>query len=160
MYRFLKLLGLWLFLSAHTICAYAGELQPEKISSICARSDINKINCEDVRDCAFKTEAVISDFLAKYETPNITKHYALKYPRKCLHRSYQKETVNMVFEVQEDGAAINVRVISSSNNCFDKAARNYLRHQKFAKSKNGFICIPATLTYMRKPLVDASGNRY
>lgn len=160
MYRYLKLLGLWLFLSAQTTGAFAGDFQPEKISSICARSDTNAIKCEDVRDCAFKIETLISGFLAEYDIPNITEHYALKYPQKCLHRSYQKETVNLVFEIRENGTATNVRVISSSNSCFDRTARNHLRRQRFVKSTNGFICIPASLTYTRKPNVDASGNSY
>lgn len=132
----------------------------EVISSLCHPDDIQALKCEDDRDCGFKVNALIIDFYKAYEIPRSITIHPLKYPQKCLHRSYKEEAVNLSYTVLPDSKPTDILVLNSTNECFDKAARNHVRKLKFKSSANGYTCMPITLSYGRHALSDSSGNSY
>ncbi len=160
MRRIQKTIGMLFLTFVYLPNALAGESKTPKFSSLCSSADLEKLQCENERDCAFKTEDMISLFLSRTQIPKIKKPVRLKYPRKCYHRSYERETVNLVFEVNQNGAVSNVQILNSSNECFDRQARNNLRKLKFENSNQSFKCMPWTVSFTRNKITDSSGNRY
>lgn len=143
------------------LCLQAESRAAEVISSLCATKTIAKLECQDDdRDCVFKTTTLITDFLNDYEIPALTNIPGLRYPEKCIYRSHKEEAVNIVFDVSPKGKVINVRVLNSSNNCFDRKARNYARRFAFKSSADGFECLPVSAKFKRPPVSDSTGNSY
>jgi len=141
--------------------ASAQDTSLNAVSSLCQPEDVENVTCDDdPRECAHKVNVAIGDFFETYEVPTPNSFPSLKYPQKCLHRSYQTEIVNLSYDVLPNGKPDKVRVLNSTNKCFDRSARNHIRKLKFKKSGSGHSCIPWTLTFKRKALTDASGNSY
>ena len=45
-----------------------------------------------------------------------------EFPEECLAEADQKEVVTIEFDVTSVGATVNIRILNSTNDCFDKAA--------------------------------------
>ena len=141
--------------------AWAQDDLLKTVSSLCQPEDVENVTCDDdPRECANKVHVAIGGFFENYEVPMPVSLPSLKYPQKCLHRSYQTEIVNLSYDVLPNGKPVKVRVLNGTNECFDRSARNYIRKLKFEKSSDGYSCIPWTLTFKRTNLTDSSGNSY
>ena len=122
---------------------------------------VENVTCDDdPRECASKVNVAIGSFFETYKVPEPKSLPSLKYPQKCLYRSYQTEIVNLSYDVLPNGKPDKVRVLNSTNDCLDRSARNHIRKLSFEKSIDGYACIPWTLTFKRQALIDSSGNSY
>lgn len=55
-----------------------------------------------------------------------------EYPEECLAGAKPKETVFIEFDVPPTGKAVNLRIISSTNPCFNKAAIASIERWRYA----------------------------
>jgi hypothetical protein len=154
----LKLIIIFYSFSLFTI-AHA-QVPGEIISSLCRSDDLQTVSYDDSRECAFKVRSSIIRFFDEYEVPLPKQLPSLKYPQKCLYQSYTEEVVNLSYEIDLTGKSHQIRILNSSNDCFNKAARNYIRKLKFDTSLTGYSCVPWSLLFRRHTLTDSGGNKY
>ena len=65
---------------------------------------------------------------------------APSYPRSCTGGASQTESVTLLFDVTTAGRPTNVRVLSSTNDCFNTAALNAMKRWRFSpKTVNGVV---------------------
>jgi len=140
--------------------AFSEDGDPDIVSSLCGPSDVENMTCEDERECAFKLQSSIEKFFLTYQVPTPENLSAMRYPQKCLYRSYQEEAVNITFDILPTGKPKNVEVLNSSNECFDRSARNHVRRMRFHETQTGHSCVPWTMSFKRPTLSDASGASY
>lgn len=142
------------------VAPHIGAQEPEPISSLCQEDNNRKLKCEDDRECVFKFRVSIQNFFTTYEAPMPISMSPARYPQKCLHRSHKEEVVNLTYDVLPNGEPTNLNVLNSSNNCFDRAARNSIRKLRFKETSKGHICVPWTVRFPRETLSDAAGRRF
>ncbi|MGV6802501.1 MAG: TonB family protein [bacterium] len=80
-------------------------------------------------------------------TPNVTPVTILSsvppaYPYRCEKRAADIEKVVVGYDVNRAGRVINPRIISSSNNCFDKASLNAVGRWRFTPAMRDGIAEP------------------
>lgn len=54
-----------------------------------------------------------------------------QYPGRCMTQSSDREVVTLEFDVTPQGQTTNIKVVRSTNNCFDSAAINAVERWKY-----------------------------
>ncbi len=67
-------------------------------------------------------------------------------PRKCLRRLAATEVVSVLFDVGADGAACNIRIVSTTNRCLSEAAAASVLGWRFEQSEAGAFDMKTDIT--------------
>lgn len=151
MMRYLSIIGLSALLS-YSAQGQAHASEAQTASDICGQEDLAFLDCDGDRDCALKTESVISEFIKNSDGPQMIESLSFTYPPECLFESDQHEVVNFVFDITPRGRTKNKRILNSSNSCFNGRARTALRLARFEKTESGFRCGILPVVFDRAPI--------
>ncbi|MEM1396877.1 MAG: energy transducer TonB [Pseudomonadota bacterium] len=76
------------------------------------------------------------------------------YPERCMRKAQAAESVFLEFDVLADGAVSNVKVVSSTNDCFNKITTRVAQKWKYEPAKEGEDPVEVAQVVMTFQLAD------
>lgn len=74
----------------------------------------------------------------KYAAPIPAERCAPEVPMHCVDASAANETVELIFDITAQGRTENIRIVASTNDCYNEAAANAVARWRYQEAQDGW----------------------